>query len=319
MRRQPMWWLALLLLVGALRPAGAQEPAMTPDAFARMLEQLSGQIASGEPGGVPQVRIPAVWAVEADGQRYEMPAGWIDREMRSARQNPASWPARRSVLLARLGALRLEAQALAERAGAGPLPAGDARAALTDVLARAEYKQIAQASAVARLRERVLAWMMRLWQRLGGGPLGQRGTAVALAWILTILAIMALATMLARMLMRPDRTGFPLRPGGPDGRGKPARAWARDALGAADAREAIRCAYRAVVSGLEEEGAWRRDDTRTPREYGRLLPASHRRRTLFTDVARRFEEIWFGARAATDDDRAAVLARLKELGCLPAE
>lgn len=294
---------------------------MPPDAFARMLEQLSGQIASGEPGDVPTVRIPPVWAVEADGQRFEIPAGWIEREMRLARQNPASWPARRSNLLARLGALRLEAQALAVRAGAGQGGQGvdAARVTLTDVLARPEYGQMARASAVSRLRQRVLEWLVRVWQRLGGGPLGRRGTAVALAWILSLLAITALATMVARMLMRPDGARLPLAPGGRDGRSKPSRAWAREALNAADAREAIRCAYGAVVSGLEEEGTWRRDDARTPREYGRLLPAGHRRRPLFTDVARRFEEIWFGARTATGDDRAAVLGRLKELGCLPAE
>ena len=36
----------------------------------------------------------------------------------------------------------------------------------------------------------------------------------------------------------------------------------------------------AVISRLEEEGAWRLDDTRTPREYLRLLPADHRRRRV---------------------------------------
>jgi hypothetical protein len=73
-----------------------------------------------------------------------------------------------------------------------------------------------------------------------------------------------------------------------------------------------------VVAGLEEEGTWRRDDALTPREYTRLLAAGHRRRALFTDISRRFEEVWFAARTATDDDRSAVMARLKELGCLPA-
>ena len=316
-------WRALALALVLVSPwaARAQEPAMTPDAFARTLAQLSQQIGGGEPDRVPVVRIPAVWAVEAGGQRFEMPAGWIARGLRSARENPATWPARRSDLLARLEALRIEAQALAEQStgSQGSARADTARAALTSVLARPEYRRMAEASVVSALRQRVLDWIARIWDRLGGGPLGRRGTAVALAWILSLLAVMALATIVARMLMRPDRRPHPLGQGGSDARPRPARAWARDALRAVDAREAIRCAYRAVVSALEEEGAWHRDHARTPREYARLLPAGHRRRVLFADVARRFEEIWFGARVATSDDRTAVLERLKELGCLPAE
>ncbi len=73
------------------------------------------------------------------------------------------------------------------------------------------------------------------------------------------------------------------------------------------------------MRGLEEEGAWRSDDTRTPREHVRLLPADHRRRPLFADVARRFEQVWFGGRAATPDDTRSELTRLQELGCLRIE
>jgi hypothetical protein len=50
-----------------------------------------------------------------------------------------------------------------------------------------------------------------------------------------------------------------------------------------------------------------------------MLPPDHRRLGPFRDVSRRFEEIWFAARPATDADRAAVLGRLRETGCLPAE
>ena len=82
---------------------------------------------------------------------------------------------------------------------------------------------------------------------------------------------------------------------------------------------AIRIAAVAAVVGLEEEGAWRHDEARTPREHVRLLPAAHARRTPFADVARQFEEVWFGAKVPTVDDTRAMLSRLKELGCLPAD
>jgi hypothetical protein len=74
-----------------------------------------------------------------------------------------------------------------------------------------------------------------------------------------------------------------------------------------------------VLSSLEEEGALRGDETRTPREFLRLLPETHRRRGLLADVTRRFEEIWYGARHPTEEDRRSLLARLEELGCLPVE
>jgi hypothetical protein len=177
---------------------------------------------------------------------------------------------------------------------------------------------MAQESAFTRLRQRAFEWLTRWLERLAGGPLGRRGTAVALAWILSILVGIVLATLAVRAFLRPGRT-FTSLDDGTTGRGKPARAWAREALRAADAREAVRCAYRAVVAAIEEEGSWRTSDSRTPREYARLLADGHRRRALFTDVARRFEEVWFAARTPTDADRSAVLARLKELGCLPAD
>ena len=313
-------WAVLVLCLSLPPSARAQAAdAMSAEAFGRLLAQLSDQVRGGEPGHIPALRVPAVWTVEAGGQRFEMPAGWLRRALDAARTNPSTWPAARSHLLAQLDALRSEVEALAARGTAGHPDPDAARAALTGVLSRREFRQMAQQSALARLRARALDWLRRLWDRLGGGPLGRRGTAVALAWIMTLLAAIALTSWLARTLMRPDRRRQRLPHGDPAGRTKGARAWARDAVCASDAREAARCAYRAVVSRLEEEGTWRHDDSRTPREYGRLLPADHRRRGLFADVSRRFEEIWFGARAATEDDRAAVIARLRELGCLPAD
>ena len=64
---------------------------------------------------------------------------------------------------------------------------------------------------------------------------------------------------------------------------------------------------------------FRSDDARTPREYLRLLPSGHGRRTILTDMTYRFEQIWYGGRTATADDMQHVIAGLKDLGCLPAD
>ncbi|HEY0876013.1 MAG TPA: DUF4129 domain-containing protein [Vicinamibacterales bacterium] len=311
--------LLAIALIAWMAPAAAQQSVMTPTEFAAELQRLSGEVSNvGEPGAVRSINVPAVWSVEAGGERYDVPALWLRSSLEDARRDPASWPSERAKVLTHLEALRLEAEALTgtvEQPGR-PAPA-EARAALAEVLARPEFKGMAQEGAFVRLRERLTEWLISVWQRLGGPRLGSRSTAILFAWIAVFVAAGALAIWLRRFLRQADRQQLALTPS-PAAR-TPAGAWARQALAAADPRDAVRCAYRAVVSGLEEEGVWRSDDTRTPREYLRLLPVEHRRRPLVADVSRRFEEIWFGARAATDDDRAVALARLREIGCLPAD
>lgn len=313
--------IALIALLSAHAAAAAAQPlaAMDPAAFAAELERISAVVSSGSPGVVPDVRVPAAWNVETRGQRVEIPALWLRREIDGARQNPSLWPAKRSSLLAQLAALKIEAESLAAVSAGSRVPdPSAARAVLADVLARPDFRRMAQQSAMSSLRQRVSQWLLRIWDRLGGSALGRRGTALVFAWIAALLAFGVLTASLVRLIMRPD-SHRRLALTAPSVRRRSARAWARDALMAADPREAARCAYRATVCRFEEDGAWRHDDTRTPREYLRLLPRDHRGRGVLTDVTRRFEEIWYGAREATEDDRRSLLARLRELGCLPAE
>ena len=193
-----------------------------------------------------------------------------------------------------------------------------ARAAAREILARDEFQQDPAASYLAELQRRVIDWVVATWERIGGSRIASETTATTVAWVLAGAALLALAWWLVASLWRAaDRTGLSLTP--PSLRRRSARAWAQQAAAAADPREVVRCAYRAALAGLEEEGAWRADEARTPREHLRLLAAEHRRRPLFADVARRFEEVWFGARTPTADDSREMLARLEELGCLRAD
>ena len=190
-----------------------------------------------------------------------------------------------------------------------------ARAAAAEVLARDEFRQDASATALARLRERITNWIVRTWQRFGGNRIDGRRAATVMAWTLGGIALLSLSWWLVASLLRAtDRSGLSLT--APASRRRSARAWAQQAAGATEPREAIRCAYRAALAGFEEEGAWRADDARTPREHVRLLAPGHQRRPLFAAVARRFEEVWFGARPATADDSREMLSYLRELGWL---
>ena len=97
-----------------------------------------------------------------------------------------------------------------------------------------------------------------------------------------------------------------------------ARTWAaraRAAAAAGDAREAVRCAYHAVLHRLDEDGAWTIEEARTPREYMRLLPAADRRRPAVSFVARLFEGTWYGGAEPGLADAQAAVAISEELGC----
>lgn len=196
-----------------------------------------------------------------------------------------------------------------------------ARAALDEVLAQREFQRSAAAVWAEGLRQRLARWMTDIMERWGARP-GGRGTAArVLAWIVGIGALIALAVWLVRSLVtaaQPGGTGF----APPASRRRSARSWARDALAAhrdGAEREAARCAYHAALAQLEEYGAWRRDDSRTPREYLRLLPHAHRYRSVLADITSRFERVWYGSAQPSPDDSRAVLSRLKELGCLPSD
>lgn len=327
-RRVPDWRraaataAAAALIWGATAADAPAQPAgtMNPSAFAAELQRLETLISSGAPGAVPAVQVPPVWTVDVDGQRFEMPALWLRHALDTSRRNPALWPARRAQVLGQLAALRLEAESLTASPDPGDraVPGDRAGAALRSVLAGPEFRRMAQEGAFARIRQRLSNWLVRLWEQLGGGRLGRRGTAIVFAWLAAILAFLVLTMALVRYILRPANDAH-LSLTAPAVRYRSARAWARDALKTADPRESVRCGYRAAVRALEEEGAWRPDETRTPREYLRLLPGEHRRRSLLADVTRRFEEVWYGAREATEEDRRSLLVRLKELGCLPAD
>lgn len=288
--------------------------------FAAAIGELASEIATTNHADLSALRnrVPATWTVQAGGERVVVSARWIVAAMDGAASDPAKWISTRATLSATLTAIKAEAEmpaASSQRAIAG---AAQARGVLNDVLSRREFENSRGRTWMKTVREWVAERLVKLWQRLGGERLGRRGTAVALAWISALAALAVLAGWLVKGLVRASRDpGFHL--GAAPSRRKSARAWALQARASTDARETARCAYRATVRRLEEEGAWRIDDARTPREYLRLLPPAHSRRAIVAGITGRFEQIWYGAREATPDDSRKFLSELKDLGCLPAD
>jgi hypothetical protein len=286
--------------------------------FVAELDRVAAAVAATDASGLAELRtqVPERWVVREGSVQFDVPAAWIAVPLQAAARDTSSWPDVRTKLLARIASVRTDAQSLAARpvAANGQL----ARVTLQEVLARPEFAGRRSATWIKLLKEQVSQWLLRFWQRMGGERLGRRSTAIALAWIAALAALFVLSWWLVSILVRTS-PGSRLHLLPAQSRRLSARAWAQQAVSAADPREAARCAYHAAVRRLEEEGAWRVDDARTPREYLRLLPSGHGRRTILTDMTYRFEQIWYGGRTATADDMQHVIAGLKDLGCLPAD
>jgi len=152
--------------------------------------------------------------------------------------------------------------------------------------------------------------------RLGGDRLNSRRVGQVLAWLAVLVALTSIVWILRRW-SRLERSPLHIADGGMPATAS--REWAARALAAAasgDSREAIRCAYRAAVRRIEEQGGWRADDSRTPREYGALLRADDVRAVSFRALAKQFELAWFARRALSSDDIASMTDSLERLGCL---
>jgi hypothetical protein len=316
--------LALCLTPATLRAApsigdDSQSQVFSTSTYIAEIDRLIAalQAASDAHAGAEiAATVPARWQVAAGDQHVNVPAAWLKEALSGAPAQANTWRTLRSTLQRRLERLRDEAAGIDDRS------AGDrrarARAAVQPILDRPEFQQSASSRLREQISERLTNWLESLLQRFGGGPAARRRVAIIFAWAIAIGALAALAVWLARALA--DRSsGASLSLAGGDSSRPRARELALRALAEARAhnlREAVRYGYHAALIRLEEDGVWRVDESRTPREYLRILATSDARRGLMMDLTQRFEQIWYGNRAVLDDDVTRVAASLETLGCL---
>jgi hypothetical protein len=305
--------LALGLNAQAQSSTGA---GISLESFLAELARLSDEIGaldSGESTEHIAATIPQRWRVNVDGGPIDVDARWIGVALEDVRRGTKRWEPTRTAIRERLARLREESGVLE-----GTPSHATARGALTTFLQRDEFQQGAASRWREQLQQRVGEWLEDLWSRLGGGSGAGRRVALMLAWLAALGALVGLAFVIARaMAERPRHAVLNLGQRGPF---RPrARELALRALNAArngNGREAVRLAYSAAVTKFEEQGAWRVDDARTPREYLLLLRSNDAHRTLLIDLTRRFERIWYGNHPLEPDAASRVIAQLEELGCL---
>jgi hypothetical protein len=309
----------VLLICAAPWASGAAQPAASDSiplgTFLLEMDRLIAEIeVAGSPAGVGG--IPERWVVDAGDQRIDVSARWLRDALAAQPGKSGPWPQTRKAIGRRLVEVREQAAALAS------IPANDrradARASVPSILSREEFRQSAASRWREQLQRRLGEWFEDLWSRLGGGPGAGRRIATGLAWAAALAALVGLGVFLARSLGDRSRAAT-LNLGRGAGAAPRARELALRAVAAARAgnsREAVRFAYNAALTRLEEQGAWRIDAARTPREYLPLLRTSDSRHPLMLDLTQRFERIWYANRAAVADDTACVTAHLEALGCL---
>jgi hypothetical protein len=314
------------LLVLLQLPAGTVERSpgdsrrLTVPQFVKQVEGLAAAIELSDASVATHLlrSVPASDEVLAPGgETYEVPFDWLRDAAPAATVDPRVWAARRGDLVLRLRAMAREAEAMA------PAPRQDthARDVLTSVLAQKRFARARTTSWQAVLQRRIRRWLADLWDKTVGRTAGQQTIARVVAWIVSLAAIVVLVVWLLRLSQR-RRDDQPTSVGPLHGHRAPGHVLGLEAaalIRAGQIRDGARVAYRAGVHRLEEEGALRVDEARTPREYVRLLPRAHRRHATLSALTTTFERIWYGSRAAAPDEGDRILALLQDLGCLHAD
>jgi Domain of unknown function (DUF4129) len=314
--------VAVWLPVAASTTAAAQpssDAAVPLDVFLSEIDRLIAAVSAAEaPGAATPVAlgVPERWRVDLGGRTVDVSARWLTVELALAAKTPNRWPATRAGIRRRL--LEIRSHAALARDDSGAARRAQARAEVSSILAREEFRQSAASQWRERLQQRLGEWFEDLWTRFGGGPAASRRIAIGLAWAAALAALSGLGYFLVRSVAA-SPGGSPLNLGGADASRPRARDLALRAVAeskAGNARDAVRFAYNAALMRLEEQGAWRVDAARTPREYLPMLGANDARQPLMLDLTQRFERIWYGNRAAAADDTPRVTAHLEALGCL---
>lgn len=307
--------LALVVLSGAQAHQGAA--TFDLPGYIAELDRISGGVSTAS---TPQQARAATsgmrdrWFVTIGDQIVIVDMGWLETELAATTARPEQWARSQSRIGRRLAAMSAEAAATETPATQPP------GTALAEVLSRREFQQSTSSRWLKNQQNRVSQWILQMLDRLTGSAIGSRRLAIVFAWTTSLLALSAFAFWLALTLTRRtsaaalglDVTPLPRTA---------AREWALRAMAAVragDVREAVRFAYRAALSRLDEQGTWRVDESRTPREYLGLLPSDDPRHPVVSELTRQFEQICYGRRTVTGEDARLVADHLERLGCLHA-
>jgi Domain of unknown function (DUF4129) len=258
--------------------------------------------------------IPEQVAVGDESREYSTRFHWLKQDLKMFSQ--ADSQARPKLLQRiedRLQLLQIEAEGY-ETAGA--VSSFD-RQRLQKILARREFNRAAGPTWWEIIKEKIKRRIIQFFVR---HPInGRSATDVLqiLVYVVLAVAFAMFAIWIKRRLERPHedfaKEIIPFAPSD-----KRWASWLADARSAAEAndwRNGVHFAYWAAISYLEEHGAWKPDQARTPREYLRILGTRKPQYPVLSALTRRFERIWYGHHEAQAEDFSEALQQLEKLGC----
>jgi len=290
--------------------------ALTAIELGGQISDLEKQLASASRGGdfySIAACLPSSWKVNEQGTELSVSTQRIKDEI--AEIAGAVDPAKRQEKLIDLqNRLRVMREQLSAYSNA---PYQNERTKASEILARREFGKLSSPGLVARIRDwinkQIRNFFTAFFQIL---PDTTPYFRIA-GWTLVLLAFALVMRALLKLLWD-DRTHVKFDATSGHVSATHWTDWLASARAAAemgDWREAIRFTYWGAVSHLEQQGCWTPDRARTPREYLRLLKDTGERRTLLTDVTRKFERAWYAQRSATELEYRELLSKVEALGC----
>lgn len=182
-----------------------------------------------------------------------------------------------------------------------------ARAAMQQVLAGPEFRNLKQQSVRDSVMEKFGKWLNRLFESAASLKARSAWVGRALVWGFILAVCIALVYSLVRLerkwrvRLTPDAD----QPAPGAASARDWQLWLEDASRAAASglwREAIHFVYWAAISRLESRRLWPADRARTPREYLALVAPEDPRRLGLAQLTGTFERFWYGGRAAHESD-----------------
>jgi len=257
--------------------------------------------------------LPNQWTVTTTERTYSIPTDFLRGQLSAASSaNAKAW-----------------VDHLAGKLDSYPTPppsnTGESRAELDRILAGPEFASVHAPTAWDIFRQRLAAWLERIFIRLFGGltryPMGGQ----ILFWLIVVVGVSFIALWVFRFMVSRDRMES-LPPGEIVAASRTWQEWIRSAREAAsrnDFREAVHSAYWAGIARLEDTGTVPKERTKTPREYLRLVsqPSPHELaprlayREPLTVLTTTLERVWYANRSSGPDDFRDSLRQLEALGC----
>jgi len=285
--------------------------------YRQQLNDLSSQAESlrdqPDNSGKMLAGLPEHVLVLAHSREYSVNYQWLKDDLsKFQKAGPGARTAILQGIQQHFKTLISESQAI-ENSSADP---EQSRKKLDEILSRHEFQRVQGPSAWAILRARIYEWLAR-HLRVGRAKWAWDFLQIAV-YLLIAGAVVAFAIWIIRRLSQPQEELEPrsIMPFAPSARGW--GAWLAEARSLAqrgDWRNSIHLAYWAAISFLEENGAWKPDRARTPREYLQLLGARTPQYPVLTRLTRKFEVVWYGHRDANEADFQEILGQLEQLGC----